>query len=58
MRSDGTMVEFNPFMAGTDDDPYPTYAWLRDEDPVYHSERHGFYAVSRFADVEAVSRDW
>ena len=58
MRSDGTMVEFNPFMAGTDDDPYPTYAWLRDEDPVYHSERHGFYAVSRFADVEAVSRAW
>ena len=36
-------------------DPYPTYARLRDEAPVY---RHpgGFVAVSRYADVQTVLR--
>jgi cytochrome P450 len=51
-------VEFNPFSADFFDDPYDTYRWLRDEAPVYHSERYGFWAVSRFDDVVAAHRDW
>jgi cytochrome P450 len=44
-------VEFDPFDYGFHRDPYPTYAWLRDEAPVYHNERMGFWALSRFDDV-------
>ena len=31
---------------------------MRDEMPLYRNERFDFFAVSRFADVEACSRDW
>ena len=34
------------------------YRRLRDEAPVYFSEKYGFYALSRFADVLAAHRDW
>jgi cytochrome P450 len=51
-------VEFDPFSAEYFDDPTEVYRRLRDEAPVYHSERYGFYALSRFADVLAAHRDW
>jgi cytochrome P450 len=51
-------LEFNPFSADFFDDPYETYRWLRDEAPVYHNERLGFWALSRFDDVVAAHRDW
>jgi len=51
-------VEFNPFSADFFDDPYPTYRWLRDHAPVYRSERNGYWALSRYADVVAAHRDW
>jgi cytochrome P450 len=38
-------------------DPYPVYKRLRDEAPLYRNERHDFYALSRFADVEAMFSD-
>ena len=50
--------EYNPFTAGGDEAIIETYRWLRDEQPVYHSERYGLYAVSRYEDVRQVSRDW
>lgn len=51
-------VEFDPFSDEYFDDPTEVYRRLRDEAPVYFSERHGFYALSRFADVVAAHRDW
>jgi cytochrome P450 len=51
-------VEFDPFSDEFFDDPYDLYRRLRDEAPVYYSERYGFYALSRFADVLAAHRDW
>jgi cytochrome P450 len=53
-----TLREFDPLSADFFDDPYDTYRWLRDEAPVYHNERYGFWALSRFADVVAAHRDW
>jgi cytochrome P450 len=50
--------EYDPYLAGTTEDPYAEYRWLRDEHPLYYSERYGIYAVSRYDDVSAVSRDW
>jgi cytochrome P450 len=38
--------------------PYAAYERLRREAPVFHDERRGFWALSRFEDVRAASRDW
>jgi len=53
----GDLVEFDPFSDVYFDDPYETYARLRDEAPVYHNEKYGFYALSRHADVLAAHQD-
>ena len=44
-------VYYDPYDVDIDIDPYPTYARLRDEAPIYYNEPHDFYAVSRHADV-------
>jgi len=53
-----TAVEFDPFSDEYFNDPSEVYRRLRDEAPVYFSERYGFYALSRFADVLAAHREW
>lgn len=44
-------MQYDPTDWQTQIDPYPTYAWLRDEAPVYHNEKMNFWALSRFEDV-------
>ena len=46
---------YDPFSWEIQHNPYPTYERLREEAPVYHSETHGFWALSRHADVLAAS---
>jgi cytochrome P450 len=53
-----TRVEFDPFSDEYFDDPTDVYRRLRDEASVFHSERYGFYALSRFEDVVTAHRDW
>jgi cytochrome P450 len=53
-----TDVYYDPFDFEIDTDPYPTFRRLRDEAPLYHNEKHDFYALSRFDDVEACEREW
>ena len=48
---------WDPFDTAIDADPYETWRRLRDEQPVYRNDRHDFYALSRYADVEAAHRD-
>ena len=50
-------VYWDPFDTEIDSDPYDIWRRLRDEAPVYRNERLGFYALSRYADVEAAHRD-
>ena len=38
-------------------DPHPVWRRLRDEAPVYYNASHDFFALSRFADVDAAHRD-
>ncbi|MGB9252998.1 MAG: cytochrome P450 [Mycobacterium sp.] len=57
-RDDGSPMEFNPYSDSFFDDPYDTYRWMRDEAPVYYSERWDFYALTRYEDVVAAHRDW
>ena len=52
------MVElFNPYEYAFHEDPYPTYARLRAEAPVYRNEQFDFWALSRHADVLQAFRD-
>ena len=51
-------VEFDPFSRDFFDDPYDTYADLREHAPCYYSEQYDFYALSRFDDVVAGHRDY
>jgi cytochrome P450 len=57
-RDDGSPMEFNPYSDSFFDDPYDTYRWMRDEAPVYYSDRWDFYALTRNTDVIAAHRDW
>src|SRR6187399_3315035 len=51
-------VYYDPFDFEIDNDPYPIWKRLRDEQPLYRNERYDFYALSRFDDVERGLVDW
>jgi len=51
-------LSWDPFDTDLDDDPHPTWRRLRDETPVYRNDKYDFYALSRYADVEAAHRDF
>ena len=50
-------ISFDPYDAGIWADPYPTFKRLREEAPLYYNEQYDFWALSRFADVEAAFVD-
>lgn len=50
-------LRFSPYDYAIHEDPYPTYARLRDEAPLYHNPDEGFWALSRHADVVDAFRD-
>jgi cytochrome P450 len=49
---------FDPYDIEINADPYPAFARLRDEAPLYYNERYDFYALSRFTDVNKALVDW
>ena len=51
-------IYFDPYDFEIDADPYPVWARLRNEMPLYYNERYDFYALSRFDDVERCLVDW
>ena len=53
-----TDIYYDPYDFAIDEDPYPVWKRLRDEAPLYYNDKHDFYAVSRFADVDKCSADW
>jgi cytochrome P450 len=57
MTASTSTVVYDPFSAAFKADPWPVYRRLRDEAPVYRSEKWGFWALSRFEDVRAAARD-
>jgi cytochrome P450 len=57
VRNDAA-VYFDPYDVDINADPYPTYARLREEAPVYHNERYDFWALSRHEDVQAAMVNW
>ncbi|WP_102143581.1 cytochrome P450 [Mycobacterium hubeiense] len=53
-----TAVYYDPYDVDIVADPYPTYARLREEAPIYYNERYDFWALSRHADVEKALSNW
>ena len=53
-----TPLVYDPYAYEIHDDPYPTYARLRDEAPAYYNPRLDFWALSRFHDVWDAIQDW
>ena len=47
---------WDPYDEDIEVNPYETWRRMRDEAPVYRNEKHDFYALTRFADVEV--RAW
>ncbi|AFA74720.1 cytochrome P450 monooxygenase [Gordonia polyisoprenivorans VH2] len=50
-------IPFDPYAYGFHEDPYPTYARLRREAPVYYNSELDFWALARHADVRSAFRD-
>jgi cytochrome P450 len=48
-------VAFDPLVQ---DEPYAAYRELREAWPVYRNEARGFWALSRFEDVQRAAREW
>jgi cytochrome P450 len=53
-----TDVYYDPYDASITANPYPVYARLREEAPIYYNERYTFWALSRHADVEKALLNW
>lgn len=52
MRAEqNTVPGYDPFDYDLHEDPYPTYAWMRDHAPLYRNEERDFWALSRHADI-------
>ena len=50
-------MEYDPFSPAFQADPFPVYRWMRDEAPVFYSEKWNWWALSRFEDVRAAALD-
>jgi len=46
-------VVLDPYDYGFQDDPYPTYAWLREHEPLHHNPELDLWALTRHADIAA-----
>lgn len=53
-----TDVYYDPYDVDITANPYPTYARLRAEAPIYYNERYDFWALSRYSDVETALSNW
>jgi cytochrome P450 len=51
-------MNYSPYTPEIHENPYPIYRHLRDKCPVFHNEELDFWAIFRFEDVQAASRDW
>jgi cytochrome P450 len=51
-------VYYDPYDVDITANPYPTFARLREEAPLYYNERYDFWALSRHADVDGALANW
>jgi cytochrome P450 len=51
-------IYYDPFDIEIDKDPHPLWRRMREEAPLYRNEKYGFYALSRYDEVERGLVDW
>src|SRR5262245_34584210 len=52
-------MDFNyELMIIASEDPYPTYKWMRDNDPAHYSAKEDIWVLTRFQDVSESFKDW
>lgn len=51
-------IYYDPFDFAIDDNPYPVWARMREEAPLYYNDKYGFYALTRYSDVAQGLTDW
>jgi cytochrome P450 len=51
-------VYWDPFDRQIAADPYPIYRRLRVEAPLWYNDRHDFYTLSRWDDIDRGLKDW
>lgn len=54
----GGAVSFDPYAHEVHDDPYPYYARMREQAPVYFNEQHGYWLLTKWDDCQAAFRDF
>jgi len=54
---DSDALYWDPYDARFAANPHPIWKRMREESPVYYNEKHDFYAISKFADVERAFTD-
>ncbi|SEU46362.1 cytochrome P450 [Nonomuraea wenchangensis] len=52
-----SVISYSPYDRAMHEDPYPTYARLREQAPLYRNDELDFWALTRHADVHAAGRD-
>lgn len=52
-----TSAYYDPYDFDIDADPYPVWRQLRDEVPLYRNDKHDFWALTRWEDVESGLKD-
>lgn len=50
-------IYYDPYDFDIDADPYPVWKRMRDEQPLYYNDKHDFWALTRWDDVEAGLKD-
>lgn len=58
VTSTASNVKYDPYDLTLNADPYPAFAAIREEQPLYYNADHDFYALSRYADVNAALVDF
>ena len=54
----GDEIYYDPYDYEIDANPYAVWKRMRDEAPLYYNDKHDFFALSRFDDVEPALIDW
>jgi cytochrome P450 len=54
---DSDALYWDPYDARFAANPHPIWKRMREESPLYYNEKHDFYAITKFADVERAFTD-
>lgn len=49
---------YDPYSREVQEDPFPTYAYFREEEPCHYNPKMDFYSLFRFDDVWDATLDW